>query len=243
MGEEGATCGSIAHEPTALLADAAADWEPMTPFEDWDNGCDDNDYVEPPLRNRERVQDLGYDARRYNKRYQPDWCQVRTRLKVHIGDSSHPGSRNAWKKGRVANTRFSTPAVPVAPRLVDHGWGPQDYIDHKGPYCENRAAKTGGKGARGGARGDCDGDYAGHRARGSSAGVLCNCDPSQQPLRGEDFEALRADAWRSLAHWGWGARLFPVAHHVVHSFMAHSASRLSVVFHGASARLSRESTP
>jgi hypothetical protein len=241
----GAACGSSV-DNTGLTD---WDWEPIGPFDDCNNGCNDDGYVARPLTRKERARDLGYDARRY-RRNTPVWSQVRTKLKVHIGSTWHPGSRNAWKKGRVPSTRYSNGSTtPVAParRPVDHGWGPQDYMDHVGPYCESHVAKSGrdgGKEAKGGGRGTRkrvwvgvdEGDCTG-RARASRGGcgdVKCNCDLSQQPLRNKDFEALRVDAWRALAHWGWGARLFPVAHHVVQQFMAQSASRVSVVFHGAS---------
>jgi hypothetical protein len=205
--------------------------------------------VVPPLTRKERARDLGYDARRY-RRNTPVWSQFRTKLKVHIGSTWHPGSRNAWKKGRLSTARYSNGSTtPVAPlrRPVDHGWGPQDYMDHVGPYCESRAAKSGrdgGKEAKGGGRGtrkrvwvgDDKGNCTGRASRGGCGEVKCNCDLSQQPLRNKEFEALRVDAWRALAHRGWGARLFPVAHDVVHwqKFMAQSASRVSVVYHGAS---------
>jgi hypothetical protein len=236
----GAACGSTGDD--AGLTDW--DWEPIGPFDDCDDGCNDDGYVAPPLTRKERARDLGYDARRY-RRNTPDWNQVRTKLKVHTGDSLHPGSRNAWKKGRVPTARYSNGSTTLfapARRPVDRGWGPQDYMDHVGPYCETRVAKSGrggGKEAKGGGRGtrkrvDGEGNCTGRTSRGGCGDVKCNCDLSQQPLRNKDFEALRADAWRALAHWGWGARLFPVAHHVVQQFMAQSASRVSVVFHGAS---------
>ena len=107
-----------------------------------------------------------------------------------------------------------------------HGWGPEDYLDHKGPYCEREP--TAGEAAKD------------NTTRTTGGGAICSreactCDPSQQPLRSREFEALRRDAWRVLGPWGWSARLFPVAHHVVQQFMGHQGTtkRLGIVFHGA----------
>ncbi len=204
MGDKhGAGCGTSDWVQVQDWAqDKDQDWEPMTAFEDCGYGVDDDDakywdldVPAPRKQNTRRARKT-----RHNVEYRntgPEWRKVRARLKVYIGHRDHPGSRDAWKGIKKKSLLGA----------VDFGWGPDDYLDHRGPYCDR---KEGG-------------------------GVdECNCDVSQQPLRSQDFETLRADAWKSLAKQGWGARLFPVDDHVVQQFMAHSAPRVSIVYHGTS---------